>query len=67
VQDLVTRAIETGRIPQQPVEATTLTLLGAMREATLFVARTQDHDRARRDAGAVMNRLIDALNLAPRS
>ena len=61
VRDLLTAAIETGRIPSQPVEATALTLLGAMREATLYIARAQQHDQARQDAGAVMNRLIDAL------
>ncbi|MFZ1176033.1 MAG: hypothetical protein WAO15_07140 [Mycobacterium sp.] len=58
---LLSSAIETGRIPPQPVEATALTMLGAMREATLYIARAQQHDQARQDAGAVMNRLIDAL------
>ncbi|MGO9384329.1 MAG: TetR/AcrR family transcriptional regulator [Mycobacterium sp.] len=58
---LLTSAIETGRIPPQPVEATALTMLGAMREATLYIARSQQHGQARQDAGAVMNRLIDAL------
>jgi AcrR family transcriptional regulator len=58
---LLTTAIETGRIPPQPIEATALTMLGAMREATLYIAHAQRHDQARRDAGAVMNRLIDAL------
>jgi AcrR family transcriptional regulator len=67
VRDLLAGAIESGRIPSQPLEATALTLLGAMREATLFVARTEDHHRARQEAGAVMDRLIDALNLEPRS
>jgi AcrR family transcriptional regulator len=61
VRELLTNAIETGRIPAQPVEATALTMLGAMREATLYVARAQDHDGARREAGAVMGRLISAL------
>jgi hypothetical protein len=36
-------------------------LLGAMREATLYIARAQRRDQARQEAGAVMNRLIDAL------
>jgi AcrR family transcriptional regulator len=67
VRDLLAGAIESGRIPSQPLEATALTLLGAMREATLFVARTKDHHRARQEAGAVMDRLIEALNLEPRS
>ena len=61
VRALLTGAIESGRIPSQPVEATALTMLGAMREATLYVARADDHDQARREAGAVINRLIDAL------
>ncbi len=61
VRDLLTTAIESGRIASQPVEATAVTVLGAMREATLYIARSDDHDRAREDAGAVMNRLIDAL------
>lgn len=62
VRALLTNAVETGRIPPQPIEATTLTILGAMREATLYVARAEDHDNARQEAGAVMNRLIQALS-----
>jgi len=61
VRALLTTAIEIDRIPPQPVEATALTMLGAMREATLYIARAEDHDQARQDAGAVMNRLIDGL------
>jgi AcrR family transcriptional regulator len=62
VRDLLAGAIEIGRIPPQPVEATALTMLGAMREATLYVARAEDHDHARQEAGAVMNRLMKALS-----
>ena len=62
VRALLTNAVETGRIPPQPIEATVLTILGAMREATLYVARAEDHDQARKDAGTVMNRLIRALD-----
>jgi AcrR family transcriptional regulator len=62
VRELLANAVETGRIPQQPIEATALTMLGAIREATLYVARAEDHDLARQEAGAVMDRLIHALN-----
>jgi AcrR family transcriptional regulator len=62
VRELLANAIEIGRIPPQPIEATALTMLGAMREATLYVARAEDHDQAREEAGAVMDRLIHALN-----
>ena len=61
VRELLTSAIATGRIPPQPVEATALTMLGAMREATLYVALAQDQDQARGEAAAVMDRLIGAL------
>ena len=63
MRGLLTEAIETARIPPQPVDATALTMLGAMREATLYVALADDQKKARREAGAVMNRLIDALRL----
>ncbi len=61
VRTLLSSAIESGRIPPQPIDATALTMLGAMREATLYVARADDHDAARREAGAVIDRLIRAL------
>ena len=61
VRALLTTAVETGRIPPQPIEATALTILGAMREVTLYVARAEDHDQARDEAGAVVNRLIRSL------
>lgn len=61
VRTLLSSAIESGRIPPQPIDATALTMLGAMREATLYVARADDHDTARREAGAVIDRLIRAL------
>jgi AcrR family transcriptional regulator len=61
VTGLLTDAIESGSIPRQPVEVTALTIMGALREATLYIARADDHGRARAEAGAVMDRLIDAL------
>lgn len=61
VRDLLTNAIKTGRIPPQPVEATALTMLGAMREAALYIARAEQHHQARQDAGVVIERLIAAL------
>jgi Tetracyclin repressor-like, C-terminal domain len=55
---LLSNAVETGRIPPQPIGATALTILGAMREATLYVALAEDHDLALEEAGLVINRLI---------
>ncbi len=61
VKGLLTDAIEAGSIPRQPVEATALTIMGALREATLYIARAEDQRGARADAGAVMDRLLAAL------
>jgi AcrR family transcriptional regulator len=61
VTGLLSDAVESGSIPRQPVEATALTIMGALREATLYIARTDDQRQARTDAGAVMDRLLDAL------
>jgi AcrR family transcriptional regulator len=61
VSSLIEAAIEAHAIPAQPVEATALAVLGALREATLFVSRATDRASARRDAGAVIDRLIGAL------
>jgi AcrR family transcriptional regulator len=61
VTGLLTDAVESGSIPRQPVEATALTIMGALREATLYIARAEDQRQARADAGAVMDRLLDAL------
>jgi hypothetical protein len=36
-------------------------LLGALREAALFLADAPDRAQARRDAGAVIDRLIQSL------
>lgn len=61
VTGLLNEAIESGAIPRQPVEATALTIMGALREATLYIARADDQRQARADAGAVMDRLLEAL------
>lgn len=61
VRSLLATAVETGAIPPQPVEVTVHTMLGAMREATLYVARAENTEQARQEAGAVVERLIRAL------
>ncbi|WP_231985381.1 TetR/AcrR family transcriptional regulator [Mycobacterium sp. E796] len=65
VKALITEAIESKSIPPQPVEATALTMLGALREATLYIARADDQRQARDDAGAVIDRLVDSLRAVP--
>lgn len=61
VHDLLTRAIEAGQIPDQPVELLAHTLLGALREAALYLGQADNRKKARREAGAIVDRLITGL------
>jgi len=61
VHALLAHAIEVGRLPQQPVPPLAHALLGALREAALYLVRADDPGQARIDVGAVIDRLINAL------
>lgn len=61
VQALITQGIEVGRIPAQPVAPLAHVLMGALREAALYLATAQDTATARAEVGAAMGRLIDGL------
>lgn len=61
VQALIAHAIEVGRIPVQPVPPLAHTVLGALREAALYIARADDSVQARIDVGNVTDRLIQSL------
>ena len=61
VQALLSQAIAAGRIPPQPVAPLAHALLGALREAALYLVRADDHTQARADVGAVLDRLIQSL------
>ena len=61
VQSLVDYAISVGRVAPQPAEPLSHVLIGAMDEAALYLARATDPERARREVGAVIDRLIESL------
>lgn len=61
VQGLLEYAISAGRLPEQPVAPLAHVLIGALDEAALYIARADDATRARTEAGAVIDRLIQAL------
>lgn len=61
VHDLLGRAIEAGQVPEQPVELLAHTLLGALREAALYLGQAGNRTKARREAGAIVDRLITGL------
>ncbi len=54
-------AIDAGQIEPQPVEPLAHVLLGAIDEAALYLAAAEDHDVARAEVGAVLDRLLAAL------
>ncbi|WP_250001531.1 TetR/AcrR family transcriptional regulator [Actinoplanes sp. M2I2] len=61
VHSLVELAISSGRLLAQPPEPLSHVLIGALDEASLYVARSDDPARARREVGAVIDRLIASL------
>jgi len=61
VQSLVEYAISVGRVAPQPVEPLSHVLIGALDEAALYIARAEDPTQARREVGAVIDRLVEAL------
>ena len=61
VEAVLHNAIETGRVPAQPVGALAHVLIGAMDEAALYVAQADDPATARAEAGAVVDTLLAGL------
>jgi AcrR family transcriptional regulator len=61
VNDLLAAAIEAGLVPAQPVEPLAHVLIGALREAALFLVRADDPIAARAQVGAVMDSLIVSI------
>jgi AcrR family transcriptional regulator len=61
VEGLLTHAIEVGRIPPQPVPALAHVLVGALDEAALYIARSEDQAAASEEIRAVIARLVAGL------
>jgi AcrR family transcriptional regulator len=61
VHALIAQGIELGRIPSQPVAPLAHILVGALREAALYLVRAENRRAARVEVGAVMDRLIEAI------
>jgi AcrR family transcriptional regulator len=59
--EALTEAIQEGRIQELPVPPLTRMLASLISEASLYIARAEDHDRAREEAGAVLDRLLAGL------
>jgi AcrR family transcriptional regulator len=63
VVQLINRGIEIGRIAPQPAEPLARILLGAVREAAMYIGGAPDPAAAREQAGAVLNGIIESVGL----
>jgi hypothetical protein len=61
VEGMLARAIEVGRIPPQPVSPLAHVLVGALDEAALYIARSEDQVAASEEIQAVIARLVTGL------
>ncbi len=59
--EALTEAIREGRIEDLPVPPLTRMLASLISEASLYIARAEDHERARQEAGTVLDRLLVGL------
>lgn len=55
------QAVDEGSIPPLPLEALARLLGSLVAEASVFIARAEDPARARDEAGAVLDRMIDGV------
>jgi AcrR family transcriptional regulator len=60
-RELIAYAIEAGKLPRQPVPPLADVMLGAVREAALYIANAADSRQARQEVGAVLDRMVRAL------
>jgi AcrR family transcriptional regulator len=60
--------MEAGFIDEQPIEPLAHLLLGALTEGGLLIARSEDRERARREVGEGVDRILEGLRTsAPKS
>jgi AcrR family transcriptional regulator len=61
VQALIQDAIDTGRIPPQPVLPLAHVLIGALDETAIYLARSDGSAKTRREVDVILDRLVDAI------
>ncbi len=61
IESMLGRAVADGAIPDQPLRPTAHILLGALDEAALYVARSEDPARAKEDMYTVCDRIIAGI------
>jgi len=61
VKKLLEHAMAIGRVPEQPVDMLAHILLAALGESAMVIARAENPERARREAGGAVDRLIEGM------
>ena len=61
IESVLAAAMEIGELPPRPARPLAHVLLGALDEATLYVARAEDQQAARADMAETMAALLDGL------
>ncbi len=61
VQALIENAIETGRVPRQPVLPLAHVMIGALDEAAIYLARSDGSAKTREEVDTIIDRMIDAV------
>ena len=65
VEGLLQMAVDQGRIAPQPLHALAVVFMGAVDEAALYVAHSDDPEQAHAEVLAVVDRIVDAFVLDP--
>ncbi|BBX40842.1 TetR/AcrR family transcriptional regulator [Mycobacterium simiae] len=60
-EQLLTEAMKAGQLARQPMRPLAHVLIGALDEAAMFIATSDDPKRARRETRQVLHRLIDGM------
>jgi AcrR family transcriptional regulator len=65
VKASIAGAIAAGLIPAQPIDPLAHLIMGALHEASLVIAHSDDPAATRRDVNAAVERLLDGIRAAP--
>jgi len=60
-EQLLSEAIRAGQLAEQPVRPLATVMIGALDEAAMAIATADDPERARKEIGFVLRRLIDGV------
>lgn len=60
-EQLLSEAIKAGQLARQPVRALAHVLIGALDEAAMLIATSEDPKKTRRETRQVLRRLVDAM------